>query len=215
MKFNILDLLLPREVKFFKYMISQAEIFIEGCELFKKLATTIDKISEDEAKNIILRINEFEQKGDDLEHKIIDELHKTFITPLDREDIHSIAINIDKSLDILNSISRKFEIYGIRNVPINVCRFADVIVEISIELRNLFTALESKKDINDIVKRMHGLENKADTLFYTSVAELFSNGKYNPVEIIKYKEIYEHLESIVDSVDFIGKIVRGIAVKQG
>ncbi|MCX6984117.1 MAG: DUF47 family protein [Lentisphaerae bacterium] len=215
MVLKFLDLLLPREVKFFKYMIRQAEIFIESCELFKKLATTIDKISEDEAKNIILRINEFEQKGDDLEHKIIDELHKTFITPLDREDIHSIAINVDKSLDILNSISRKFEIYGIRNVPINVCRFADVIVEISIELRNLFAALESKKDINDIVRRMHELENKADTLFYTSVAELFSNGKYNPVEIIKYKEIYEHLESIVDSVDFIGKIVRGIAVKQG
>ena len=215
MKFNILDFLLPREVKFFKYMTSQAEIFIDGCELFRKLATTIDKISVDEAKNIIKRINEFEQKGDDLEHLIIDELHKTFITPLDREDIHSIAINIDKSLDILNSISRKFEIYGIRNVPINVCRFADVIVEIAIELRNLFAALEKKSDINDIVRRMHVLENKADTLFYTSVAELFSNGKYNPVEIIKYKEIYEHLESIVDSVDFIGKIVRGVAVKQG
>ena len=215
MKFNILDLLLPREVKFFKYMHSQADIFIEGCELFKKLATTIDKISEDEAKNIIKRINEFEKKGDDLEHLIIDELHKTFITPLDREDIHLIAINIDKSLDILNSISRKFEIYGIRNVPINVCRFADIIVEIAIELRNLFAALEKKNDINDIVRRMHELENKADTLFYNSVAELFSDGKYNPVEIIKYKEIYEHLESIVDSVDFIGKIVRGIAVKQG
>jgi uncharacterized protein Yka (UPF0111/DUF47 family) len=196
-------------------MHSQADIFIDGCELFRKLATTIDKISEEEAKNIILRINEFEQKGDDLEHLIIDELHKTFITPLDREDIHSIAINIDKSLDILNSISRKFEIYGIRNVPINVCRFADIIVEISIELRNLFAALESKKNINENVRRMHELENKADTLFYTSVAELFSNGKYNPVEIIKYKEIYEHLESIVDSVDFIGKIVRGVAVKQG
>ena len=196
-------------------MHSQADIFIEGCELFKKLATTIDKISEDEAKNIIKRINEFEKKGDDLEHLIIDELHKTFITPLDREDIHLIAINIDKSLDILNSISRKFEIYGIRNVPINVCRFADIIVEIAIELRNLFAALEKKNDINDIVRRMHELENKADTLFYNSVAELFSDGKYNPVEIIKYKEIYEHLESIVDSVDFIGKIVRGIAVKQG
>ncbi|MFA6568796.1 MAG: DUF47 family protein [Victivallales bacterium] len=215
MKFNILDFLLPREVKFFKYMTDQTEIFIESCELFRKLAATVDKISEDEAKNIIKRINEFEQKGDDLEHLIIDELHKTFITPLDREDIHLIAINIDKSLDILNSISRKFEIYGIRNVPINVCRFADVIVEIAIELRNLFAALEGKHSVNDIVRRMHELENKADTLFYTSVAELFSDDKYSPVDIIKFKEIYEHLESIVDSVDFIGKTVRGIAVKQG
>ncbi|MFZ2656100.1 MAG: DUF47 family protein, partial [Victivallales bacterium] len=150
-----------------------------------------------------------------IEHHIIDELHKTFITPLDREDIHLIAINIDKSLDILNSIARKFEIYGVKKVPVNVCRFADVIVEISIELRNLFMALEKKENVNDIVRKMHELENKADTLFYTSVAELFSDNKHSPVDIIKFKEIYEHLESIVDSVDFIGKIVRGVAVKQG
>ncbi len=215
MKFNILDFLLPREVKFFKYMNSQAETFIESCEVFKKMVSNIDTSSEDEKKNMILRINELEQKGDDIEHLIIDELHKTFITPLDREDIHLIAINIDKSLDILNSIARKFEIYGIKKVPVNVCRFADVIVEISIELRNLFTALEKKENVNEIVRKMHELENKADTLFYTSVAELFSNGKHSPIEIIKFKEIFEHLESVVDSVDFIGKIVRGIAVKQG
>jgi len=215
MKFNVLDFLLPREVKFFKYMTSQAETFIESCEVFKKMVTSIDTAGEEETKNMIKRINELEQKGDDIEHHIIDELHKTFITPLDREDIHLIAINIDKSLDILNSIARKFEIYGVKKVPVNVCRFADVIVEISIELRNLFMALEKKENVNDIVRKMHELENKADTLFYTSVAELFSDNKHSPVDIIKFKEIYEHLESIVDSVDFIGKIVRGVAVKQG
>ncbi len=214
MKFNIFDLLLPREIKFFKYMSNQAEIFIESCETFKKMVANIDTASEGETRNMITRINELEQKGDDLEHLIIDELHKTFITPLDREDIHMIAINVDKSLDILNSIARKFEIYGVKKVPVNVCRFADVIVEISNELRNLFVALEKKDDINGIVKKMHELENKADLLFYTSVAELFSDDRYSPVEIIKFKEIYEHLESIVDSVDFIGKIIRGVAVKQ-
>lgn len=214
MRFNLLDLLLPRETKFFKHMLEQAEIFIEGCDLFKKLVLNIDSLKDEEAKNIIKRINEIEQKGDDLEHQIIDELHKTFITPLDREDIHLIVINVDKSLDILNSIVRKFEIYGIRNVPVNICRFADLIVEISAELRKLFAALETKQNISQIIKRMHKLENKADDLFYTSVAELF-RGDSSPVDIIKYKEIYEHLESIVDSIDFIGKIVRGIIVKQG
>ncbi len=215
MKFNVLDLLLPREVKFYKYMESQADVFIESCEVFKKMVSNIETLDDGEKKNMIQRINELEQKGDDIEHHIIDELHKTFITPLDREDIHVITINVDKSLDILNSIARKFEIYGIRKVPVNVCRFADVIVEISIEMRNLFRALERKADVNEIARKMHELENKADLLFYTSVASLFGDDKYSPVEIIKYKEIYEHLESIVDSVDFIGKIVRGVSVKQG
>ncbi len=214
MKFNIFDLLLPREIKFFKYLTDQAEIFIEGCESFKKLVSGIESMSDDERKNMIKRINELEQKGDDLEHHIIDELHKTFITPLDREDIHMIVLNVDKSLDILNSIARKFEIYGINKVPVNVCRFADVLCEISIELRKLFAALESKNDLNQIVRRIHELENKADDLFHTSMAELF-HGKHTPVDIIKYKEIYEHLEAVIDSVDFIGKIIRGIVVKQG
>lgn len=214
MRFNLLDLLLPREVKFFKYMSRQAEIFIEGCEAFAELVSRVETMSEAEIRERVARIKEFEQEGDDMEHKIIDELHKTFITPLDREDIHLIVINVDKSLDILNSISRKFEIYAIRDVPANVREFSAIIVEISVELRKLFAALEAKANLNQIVKRMHELENKADNLFYSSVAELF-RGSHSPVEIIKFKEIYEHLESIVDSVDFIGKIVRGIVVKQG
>ncbi|HBC88865.1 MAG TPA: hypothetical protein DCZ94_18130 [Lentisphaeria bacterium] len=214
MKFNIFDLLLPREIKFFKYLTEQAEIFIEGCEAFKKLVSNIESMSVADRNNLIKRINELEQKGDDLEHHIIDELHKTFITPLDREDIHMIVLNVDKSLDILNSIARKFEIYGVDKVPVNICRFADLITEIAVELRRLFAALESKNDLNLIVRKIHELENKADELFHTSMAELF-HGNHSPVDIIKYKEIYEHLEAVVDSVDFIGKIVRGIVVKQG
>jgi hypothetical protein len=214
MKFNILDLLLPRETKFYTYMNEQAEIFIKGCLVFKNLVLNLDAMNKEAIKNDLAKINQYEQEGDDIEHHIIAELHKTFITPLDREDIHLIAINLDKSLDILNSISRKMDIYGIYKVPSNVCKFADVIVEIALELRNLFSALKEKENINPIVKRMHELENKADSLFYTSVAELFHQN-YGAVDIIKFKEVYEHLESIVDSVDFVGKIVRGIVVKQG
>ena len=214
MRFNLLDLLLPRETKFYTYLEEEAEQLITGCTMFRELLANLPTLSESTIKEKLFAINECEQKGDVIERRIIDELHKTFITPIDREDIHLMTINIDKSLDILNSISRKVEIYRVRKVPSNVCKFADIIVEIATELRALLDALRRKAKIDDIVQKMHGLENKADDLFHIGMNQLFTE-QYSPIDVIKYKEVYEHLENIVDSIDYIGKLVRGIMVKLG
>lgn len=195
-------------------MSEQVEVLISGTKLFKDFVINIEKLDEEGLKKRILEIKEVEFKGDTVEHKIIDELHKTFITPIDREDIHTIAINVDKALDILNSLSQKFEIYRVRKVPPNVLKFADIIVEISIELSYLMKALAEKGEIMKHVQKIHSLENTADHLFHWSLAELF-DGSHEPVEIIKFKEVYEHLENITDCVDYVGKLIRGIKVKQG
>ena len=214
MRFNILDLLLPRETKFYHYLDEQIDQLISGCKIFQELLSTIETLSESSIKEKLFSIKECEQRGDVIERKIIDELHKTFITPIDREDIHLMTINIDKSLDILNSISRKIEIYRIRKVPSNVSRFTDVIVEIVLVLKPLLAALKRKQNLDESVQKMHSLEHKADDLFHMGMAELFSE-HYALLDVIKFKELYEHLENIVDSIDFIGKLVRGIMVKLG
>jgi uncharacterized protein Yka (UPF0111/DUF47 family) len=214
MRFNLLDLLLPRETKFYAYLDEQVDALIDGCRTFGSLLNAIESLDESLFKQKITAIKDYELKADAIERRIIDELHKTFITPIDREDIHLMAINIDKSLDILNSIARKFDIYSIRKVPANVCAFSSVICEIAGELKPLLVALRRKENLNNVVEKMHALENKADELFHHGMAELFG-GKYSPLDVIKYKEVYEHLENIVDSIDFIGKIVRGIMVKLG
>lgn len=214
MRFSLLDILLPRETKFYTLLCQQAEVLKEGCRAFTALVAAIDTLSEEDIKKRLHEINEIEQKGDNLEHLIIEELHKTFITPLDREDIHIMAINIDKCLDVLNSIAKKIEIYKIRTLPANVAKFTDIIMEIVGEVGELMASLKTKKNINPIIGKMHALENKADYLFHMSVADLFAS-ENNAVYIIKFKEIYEHLEEIVDSIDFIGKLVRGVMVKVG
>ncbi|MBL8027805.1 MAG: DUF47 family protein [Fibrobacteres bacterium] len=214
MKFNILDILLPRETKFYAYMSEQVDVLIEGTKLFKEFVNNVENLNDEEFKKQITKIKEIEFKGDTVEHKIIDELHKTFITPIDREDIHTIAINIDKALDILNSLSQKFEIYRIHKFTPNVLKFADVIVEISIELSYLMKALADKGDIMKHVQKLHSLENTADHLFHWSIADLF-DGTHDPIEVLKFKEVYEHLENIVDCVDYVGKLIRGVKVKQG
>jgi uncharacterized protein Yka (UPF0111/DUF47 family) len=214
MRFNLLDLLLPRETKFYNYLDEQVDALIDGCRTFGSLLNAIESIDEELFRQKIAAIKDYELKADAIERRIIDELHKTFITPIDREDIHHMTINIDKSLDILNSIARKFDIYSIRKVPANVCAFSSVICEISSQLKPLLLTLKRKGNIHETVEKMHTLENRADDLFHQGMADLF-RGKYTPLDVIKFKEVYEHLENIVDSIDFIGKIVRGIMVKLG
>lgn len=214
MKFNILDLLLPRETKFYDYFNKQVLILLDGAKTFRDLVANLGKYNEETMKLKINEVKEHEIKGDGVEKKIIEELNLTFITPFDREDIHTMAITLDRALDILNSVSQKIEIYGIKEFPKYVLNYSEIIVEISQELVALIGDLKQKKNITNITKKMHSLENKADYLFHISMNDLFS-GKYSPIEIIKYKEFYEHLEDVVDVIDYIGKCVRGIMVKQG
>lgn len=214
MQFRFLDLLLPRETQFYTYMHQLADVLIEGTEFFKDFIGRFGSLSEADIHFNINKVKDYELKGDAVEMKIIDELHKTFITPLDREDIHSIAIGIDRGLDILNSIAQKIDVYNIRNFPQNVPAFSALIADIALEMNPLLTALEKKKNINEVVDKIHTIENKADYLFHLSIADLFS-GSYSAVDIVRFKDVYEHMESCVDSLDYIGKVVRGILVKMG
>lgn len=214
MKFNLLDLLLPRETKFYTFFKEQVEILIEGCMAFRSMASKIKTLTEDEIKIEIAKIKDCEVRGDAVESKIIQELNKTFITPFDREDIHTIAINIDRALDILTSISNKIEIYGIHKLPKNVYNFSELIVEIAENLKKVIDDLELQKNIDASLRTMHALENNADYLFYISVGDLMKKEE-NPIEVIKIKEVYEFLEEVVDAIDYVGKIVRRVMIKQG
>jgi hypothetical protein len=186
-----------------------------NCSLvFKALVDNITILTENQFTEKITLIKQCENDGDTVERQILDALHKTFITPIDREDIHTLAINIDRALDILNSISRKIEIYNIREVPGNVCAFASIIVKITDMMKKSVILLQKKSPVDDVVTEMHNLENEADELFHKSMAELF-DGKNDAVFIIKFKEVYEHLETVVDAIDYVGKLIRGIKVKQG
>ncbi len=214
MSLKILDLLLPRETKFYTYFDEQADILLHAANVFRTLVEKLHEKHEHEIKTKVAEIKELEIKGDTVERRIIDELHKTFITPFDREDIHSMAVNIDRALDILNSSAHKIEMYGIRKVPLHINHFADIIVEICTELKTLMKIFEQKGKVDESVAKIHQLENKADYLFHISLAELF-NQETDAVEVIKFKEVYEQLEAMTDCVDYIAKTIRGIVVKLG
>jgi len=216
MRFSLIDLLLPRETKFFTLLDQMGDLLLTGTRTFRDLVAEIETLSDDEIRKRLYTIKDCEQRGDRLEAKILDELDGTFITPIDREDIQTMTIQIDKSLDILNSISRKVEMYNLRRVPVNICKFAEIIANISAIACELIHDLRAKKEVKVKVDAMHKLENQADDLFHISMAELFSgDDQYQTKEMTKFKEFYEHLETAVDSIDYFGKLVRGIRMKQG
>ncbi len=213
-KMGVMDLILPREVEFFKEMNEQIGIFYEACKVFKEFVENIDSMNEDKVEEYVKKIKALELKGDQIERKIIDHLETTFITPLDREDIHNIAASLDDALDYLHEIAQRIKIYKIRKVNKNVISFANIIVDITFELKNLIASLEKNKYNKEMIAKITSLEREADTLFHNSTAELFTN-KTDPIEVIKFKDIYEDLENTVDSVDRIASSIRGIMVKRG
>lgn len=214
MKFNLLDLLLPREIKFYEYLNQQAANLLDACVIFKNIMENIHTMSARDRRKGIAAIKDCERKGDDIERQVVEELNKTFITPLDREDIYSIVINVDRAMDTLNRTAKKIETYAIYEPPPNVCKLCGIIVDVARELTNLMSVLPSRKGASEIIRIMHTLEYMGDDTFHQSMAELFSE-QNSPIYIIKFKEIYELLEETIDTIYFVGKLIRGIIIKLG
>jgi uncharacterized protein len=216
MKFNILDLLLPRETKFFNYLNQMSDLIVDSSNALNDLVVHIESLSEDEIKKRLYAIRDYEQKGDSVEETIIEELGRTFITPLDREDIHTLAMNMDLVLDILKGVSRKIEFYNMRKMPLNICKFSEIIASSAKLQSDLVHELHSRKQVRKKVDALHHLEKQADDLFHNCMADLFGkDDNYQTIEMTKLKELYELLEEVVDSIDFVGKLVRGIKMKHG
>lgn len=208
---SILDLFIPKEAKFFKFLNDQVQTLCDACKTFKELIERGEKGERSIHENVKI-INELEKRGDKIERFIIEQLDLSFITPLDREDIHSIAINVDRALDVLHSIAHKIEVYDMKKFPENMVLFSRIMLDISLELKNVIDNLNGKKDLIHYIKIMHSLENEADHLFRATLASLFK-GKIKPIEVIKLKDLYEEMEEFVNTVDRIGKLIRGITVK--
>jgi predicted phosphate transport protein (TIGR00153 family) len=211
MELRLFDLLLPREVAFFRYLNQQMDLLYRACESFKGLISQVKGMSHEEIHHYTAYIKEYESKEDEFERDIIVQLNKTFITPLDRGDIHDIVIGIGHTMDILNNVAQKIDKYRVTEVPENLTKFVDIMISVAGVLKKLIGSLETRKDLPALISRIHELEVEADTLTHSSMAELFQ--VKDPIYIIKFKDIYEHLEDVINSMDDIAKLIRGITLK--
>ncbi len=161
---------------------------------------------------IAAKIKDIEHKGDELTHQVIDELNKTFITPIDREDIYDLTKALDDVLDLIDSTAIRIVLFRL-NEPIGMApEMAAVLLNQAAELS---AAVSNMKDNDHVVERcieINRLENDADRLFQLAIANLFDQVK-DPIEVIKRKEIIETLEAATDKAEDVANVLESIVVK--
>ena len=159
-------------------------------------------------------IQDYEKIGDRHPHTIIKELNKTFITPLEREDIINLAVKLDDILDGIEATFIRMDIYEIKDMNIFIKRNADIIYESCIEVGKCIEKLVSKKflEIRPHTVKINNLENEADSLFNNSLRELVSSCT-DPIGFVKYKQIYEMLEEITDACEDVANILESILMR--
>jgi predicted phosphate transport protein (TIGR00153 family) len=201
----------PKEFNFFDLFEKQVSHAVEAARFFREVASK-GEVTQD----MLSKMEEIEHLGDDAAHTIIEQLNKTFITPFDREDIYALAKEIDDVIDMLNTIVSRLRIYHITGVDKNLVEFAAVI-ELSVHaMARAVAGLRHIKNIQyvfDACVEVNRLENVGDTMRDRVLEELLANEK-DPIMVIKWKDIYQDAETVLDVCEDVAQVVDSIMVKQ-
>ncbi|HEX2954246.1 MAG TPA: DUF47 family protein [Bacillota bacterium] len=171
--------------------------------------------SPQEKESLTHELETLEHRGDELTHDIIAELNRAFITPIDREDIFLIAKEMDNILDAMEATAHRFVMFSIDESTEASQHLAKLIVAATAELTIIMQGLRKPKLIatdNKSVVEINRLENEGDQIYRRKVTELFS-GKYPTIEVVKWRELYDHFENTLDALEDVANIVEGIAMK--
>jgi len=199
-----------KEDKFYVLFCTTSKIIIEISE---KLNLFMEDLSD--AETLLKDFEDLEHKGDMQMHAIMEELHKSFITPIDREDIYMIANVMDDIIDLIESAANRFIMFNIKEATPYARKMASLILESSKELIVLTETLKSKKKgtmLNEKVIEINRIEDEGDTVFREAVCELFK-GDIETLEVIKWKEIYERLERVLNAFEDVADAIEGVVMK--
>jgi uncharacterized protein len=203
--------LLPKNKYFFVLFNNQTQVAIAAAVLFAQQASQGDFGLES-----VKKMRDIEHKADDIAHEIMDRLNKTFITPFDREDIQSLACSIDDVVDLIYTISNRMKVYKITQVDSHLVEFSTIIEK---SVRMLALAVEGLIDTSkpqtvlDACIEVNRLENIGDTMRDEILGELFETTT-DAIHLIKWKEIYQFTEEVLDLCEDAVHVVESIMVKQ-
>jgi predicted phosphate transport protein (TIGR00153 family) len=199
--------LIPREARFFDDFVAMAEQIRVGAALLEEMLAP-DKPIWDKAD----QIKEVEHKCDFLTHEIIQRLHRTFVTPLDREDIHDLARSLDDVMDAIDASAAVVRLYSIEHVRPDARELVRIIKASTDEMVKALKALERKQGVAEPAVEINRLENEADRVHQAAVRRLFEEER-DPITIMKWKEILDFLEESTDRCEDVANTVEGIVVK--
>jgi hypothetical protein len=200
--------LIPREVRFFDLFEQQSQHIIKAAQLLHDLVHNFN-----DARAKAHAIKEVEHQGDLLTHEIVKRLNTTFITPLDREDIHDLGTRLDDVLDYIEAAAERLVVYRIKEPTSAARAMADVIVPMTHAMDRAIKCLRTMDPgFHEHAVEVNRLENSADSLLRDSLAALFDE-QADPIEVIKWKEIYETMEIVTDRCEDVVNVIEGIILK--
>ncbi len=210
---KLLKVFVPKDIAFFPLFEKDVQNLTQASALLKLLIFTEDY----EKREIINKqIEDLEHEGDKITNTIFDTLNKTFITPLDRGDIHELTSEIDDVLDSIYGTSQRIQLYKPKKILPVYSHMADIIhsaaLEIESAVKGLRNAGSNKDKIMQSCINLNTLENKADEIYHSAISCLFESEKDAP-ELIKNKAILELLEKSVDKAEDISDTIKGILIK--
>ncbi len=210
---RIIGWLLPKEGRFFDMLVSQSNNVLESANKFNELVNNLALVDLKKTEEFAREIKEIEKKGDRLSYETIQDLNKSFITPLDREDIHKLILLLDDFLDMTKDISQRIVLYKINFVSKEFIELKDLAVELAKEVNQTMVDLKKLNNIEEHCIRINELEERADDVFHKSMAIIFNNGQENALNIFKMMDVYQSLEQLTDKCKEISTIVGNIGVK--
>ena len=201
--------LIPREEKFYDDFISMADQVKAGAMLLAEMFAGEKPIAAKAQE-----IKEVEHKCDFMTHEIIQRLNKTFVTPIDREDIHSLATRIDDVMDAIDMAAGLVPLYRIDRTRYGAKELTKVIIEQIGVLRLALVALEKRSGVLDRTVEINRLENEADKVYKDALGRLFDEER-DPITVIKWKEILSLLEQATDRCEDVANLLENVVVKHG
>ncbi len=201
---------IPREEKFFELFEGSAQNAVNAAEKLQQLVNTWENIGER-----VNEITELEHEGDTITHQIMEQLHRTFVTPFDREDIALLAHTLDDVTDFIHHAADAMFIYKVNQPSQSARELCDIIVQAATEVARAMPQLRRRAEFKKILERcveINRLENVADEVYRSAMGELF-NDNTDIREIIKWREIYEHMESATDRCEDVANVLEGVALK--
>ncbi len=201
---------IPKEHKFFELFEESAENILKAARELKEMVDTWQFID-----SRVAEITELEHHGDTITHQVISLLHRTFVTPFDREDIALLAHTMDDVIDFIHSAADAMFIYKIDKPTERSKELADIIIRGAVEIQKAVSGLKRRSELKNIMEvcvEINRLENMADRVYRAAMAELFENTS-DVTQLIKWREIYEHMEAATDRCEDVANVLEGVALK--
>jgi predicted phosphate transport protein (TIGR00153 family) len=199
--------LIPRDERFFDLFVMDAANVLDGARQLEAMLRSYDNIDKAAKK-----IREVEHLGDDISHDIGERLERTFVTPFDREEIHSLISGLDEILDNIEQVADTFVLYRIESPTKTSIKQAALIVQACEVIHDALSHLRGFKDLGPYIKEIRRIEHEGDRLSRHAIAGLFDDGA-KTMQVLKWKDVYALLEDTIDKCEDVGDLIGRIVVK--